>query len=538
MLAVWLTLLPATARAQLRVRLDTAGLTVITDAGEASARPLFDRILEMKQAFPIEFDADLTVLILTRDQRFERLRNTKETVGFFQRSGGESYIVLSDPKLVKALRHEFVHFALDHAAVVLPHWLDEGLAEYYSTLEAERDHLLAGAVIPAHLEWLRTHGVGDLRNIRDVYPVGWALVHMLKHDRVYRPHFGLFWQRLQLGETAGAMLPEAFGRRDWRQVTKDLETYVRRPEFATERIAPRGPMVAMARVDAQALTAEEFDQHYLRLVRAMGRMEALEFTVAGQASPLTKAIATAMKATAERRQEAARPAWERALALGARRAEVYFEYAGALRDTGAPESEVVEALQRVVELNPRFTPANLWLASLEGQQGRWGVAEKYLLFAAAESPRRFEVWYELAFARRQQGSGKLASARDAAAKAVAVALTKLDREKAEALRDSSLAALAAPPAADVAVPAAKGWEMPVGDRQLEAEWVELTCEQPAVVRISTGEEFLIRDPAKVTLKNTGALTFEFKCGKQEPARRIRLGVESATREVRLMELLP
>jgi len=253
-------------------------------------------------------------------------------------------------------------------------------------------------------------------------------------------------------------------------------------------------------------------------------------------------VAAALKATEERRLEEARRQWEAAIAAGARRAAVYFEYAGALRDTGAAEGEIVAALARVVELSPRFTAANVWLAAIEGRRGRWAVAEKYLLFGAAESPRRFDVWYELGFARREQG--KYESAGEAAAKAVAVAVTKLDREKAEVLRAEALrlAASAARPAGPAAGAAARdkiarGWEASLGDKQVEAEWVELVCEQPAVVRLATGDEFLIRDPGKVTLKNAGGLTLEFKCGRQEPARRIRLGYESATREVRLMELL-
>jgi tetratricopeptide (TPR) repeat protein len=530
------------APSQTLVRLETEGLSIVSDAGEGSARPLIDRLLEMKLAFPMDYEAKLTVLVLSQGQRFERVRPARPATAFFQRSAGENYVVLRSPADVRPLRHEFVHFALDHSAVHLPLWLEEGLAEYYSTLVAEPDHLRVGGVIQEHLDYLRTRGVPRLTPTllaksnpgRETYAAGWALAHMLQHDAAYRARYGEFWRRIQLGEESVGALTEAFGR-TLPRIENDLEAYVSRPALGDTKIGLRHAIDAPRQVVTTKLSADDFDDHYVALARAMDRPDVIYATVeqsVARGKPGAKSIAAAWKATAQKKLEEARSHWERAIDEGARRADVYFEYAATLQETGAPEGDIAGALGRVVALNPRFTPANLWLAAIEGRRGRWPVAEKFLQAAATESPRRFEVWYELAFARHQQREYQ--TAREAAAKAVTLARTALEREKASALLTTGVAdAVTQKPAT-----AAKGWQLPEGDQQREADWTELVCGDVATLKMATGEEYVIRDPSKVTLQNAGGLSFDFACGKQDPPRRVRLRYDSATREVRRLELLP
>ena len=523
------------------IRLESPGIEVVSDAGETSARALIDRALEMRLAFPHEFFSELKIFVLERGQRFNRIRPNARANAFFLRGAGENFIALPDAKQWRSLRHELVHFALDHSALALPMWLEEGLAEYYSTLDVRPDQLVVGEPIPEHLSWLRKNGVTELSKLlalsRDggpeLYATGWALVHMLKLAPGYGPRFGRFWQRLQQGERAEAILPDVFGR-SLPAIAADLTAYAMAPVLPTEAIAITERMQAPSHVAVQRLTQDQFDERYLALVRAAGRLDEVQRMTG--ASPVSADVARALRATAENRPEDAREAWRAAIDAGAQRADVYFEYAGALRDARAPEGDIAAALRRAVELNPRFTQAHVLLASLEGKAERWAEAERHLALASQESPRRFEIWYELAFVRRALGN--IAAAGEAAVKALAVAATALDREKASALRDSLTAT---PVERKAPVIMAKGWEMPAGDKQAEGVWLELVCEQPAaVVKLDTAagmQEWIIRDPGKVTLRHTGSLSYEFQCGKQEPARRVRLGYESSTREVRVLEFL-
>ena len=85
----------------------------------------------------------------------------------------------------------------------LPPWLNEGLAELYSSLEPRGAKILVGQVIPARLQALRSDPWIPLSVLLTVdhqspdynersragmfYAESWALVHMLNLDLAYRP---------------------------------------------------------------------------------------------------------------------------------------------------------------------------------------------------------------------------------------------------------------------------------------------------------------------------------------------------------------
>ena len=61
-------------------------------------------------------------------------------------------------EMLRTIFHEYVHLVIDNVSDGLPLWLNEGLAEYYSTflVDAAGTGALVGRAIPAHLELL-TH---------------------------------------------------------------------------------------------------------------------------------------------------------------------------------------------------------------------------------------------------------------------------------------------------------------------------------------------------------------------------------------------
>ena len=433
------------------VQLQADGFTVVSDRGEASARNLIDRALEVRLAFPAEFSATLKIVVLGTGDRFARVRPTAGATAFFERTSAGGRIVVSDPRSERAFRHEYVHFALDHSAVALPLWLEEGLAEYYSTLRVERDLLVAGEPIPEHLAWLQKNGVPPLAGLLSsgpegvtgpaLYATSWALVHMLRSAPRYKERYGAFWNRLQLGERVEALLPEVFGR-TLAQLAGDLTAYAAAPALPREHVPVGERIRALPRVEATALTEEAFEEEYLGLLRAMGRWEESWRRLEKSARPGAKPLARAMRALAERRFSEARREMELALDAGLESGELWLEYAGVLRDTEAEEVKVAAALRRALEWNSRLVPAQVWLAALEGKQANWRQAEQLLERASTLAPRRFDIWYELAFARRALQARTAALA--AATRAFAVAASELDREKAAALRESLAQAVPAP----------------------------------------------------------------------------------------------
>ncbi len=81
--------------------------------------------------------------------------------GYFFSSDDMNIVAFADGKRDEVLRtifHEYVHLVIDNVSDGMPLWLNEGLAEYYSTflVDAAGSGALIGRAIPAHLELL-TH---------------------------------------------------------------------------------------------------------------------------------------------------------------------------------------------------------------------------------------------------------------------------------------------------------------------------------------------------------------------------------------------
>ncbi|MBE7543847.1 MAG: hypothetical protein HS123_15940 [Solibacteraceae bacterium] len=137
--------------------------------------------------------------------------------GFFQ--SGPDYDAIAaaagEADSIRALRHEYVHRVLHRTARRLPQWLEEGLAELYSTLSRDRAHWFAGQPIPSHIEFLRRARWVDFAALERMhldeglwfradgvmlyYGQSWALAHYLAIASPRAAHFQAFLDRLMRG---------------------------------------------------------------------------------------------------------------------------------------------------------------------------------------------------------------------------------------------------------------------------------------------------------------------------------------------------
>jgi hypothetical protein len=96
---------------------------------------------------------------------------------------------------------KYVHLLVSHRNWNPPPWLNEGLAEFYSTLAVKRDSVQVGAAIPGVLESLKRTDILPLKQLFAVndkspyynetdkanvfYSSAWALTHMLTFSPKY-----------------------------------------------------------------------------------------------------------------------------------------------------------------------------------------------------------------------------------------------------------------------------------------------------------------------------------------------------------------
>ena len=542
---------PAPATGWVCVR--TPGFEIYADGGERMARRAARRLEQLRQAFAgVDAAAEpaplpVKVYLLGSRNRFAAYRPTPRTRGFFQGAPEADYIVVdaSSAERRRILSHEYVHVVLNHTSVRLPQWLEEGLAEFYSTIAAEDGRLIAGRAIHNHVAALRTaawFSADDLAAVgRDspvyaeddrtgiFYAQSWALVHMLLTSPPYRERVARWFALL----TEGAKPEEAFRRafeQDFRDAVGALKQYVARGAWPVVEYA--WEPLQEAEVQLEALDEERARLALLDLELALGAWgvteRELEKLARRRRNSARVETARALLALSRKQYDAALAHFDRAIELGSRDARVWLEYAMLLKERGAPREEVQRRLEKAVELNPRYAEAWLLLGLEASAEGRHADAARAFEQAVRVLPRQSHFWHALALAYHR--SGRDDEARNAARRALQAARTPHEREMAEAAirlleEPSDWAPLGARP--EVETPAA--WFNPRGDRSAEGVLVRVDClgEQARLI-LKTGEatlRLLVADPGKVVLRNAGAVSAAFACGPQKR----RVTVEYAAR---------
>jgi hypothetical protein len=292
-------------------RIDTANVIVIGAASEQRLRAIGAEFEGFRDALTRLLSSNATrtavpgVVIVFPDQKsfqpFKPVYQGKpiDVGGLFMPRRDVNYVLLGPDTSSTALRpvfHEYSHLIVNNVAPDLPVWVNEGLAEYYSTFEPGNDgrSFALGGAIAGHRDelsrqsWLplkdllattRTsphYNEGSRRGV--FYAEAWLLVHMLmvgQPDR--RPAFGAYLRELTAGTPPDAAWTHHF---DSDEVFKALRQYAAQGSMtsATFRLRDeivRAPAAAvplppqdlettlgevLAAQDKKALAAERFDR--------------------------------------------------------------------------------------------------------------------------------------------------------------------------------------------------------------------------------------------------------------------------------------
>ena len=151
-------------------------------------------------------------------------------IGGSQRDGDQRRVV-----------HEYLHMLTRYTEQELPVWMNEGIAELYSTIQPTGKKIQVGAPISEHMlllqnEWLGLESVvtadraSPLYNRRAhagaFYATSWALVHMLSLSADYKAGYAKIAAGLSAGKPAEEVFQGTYGK-SLKQVEDDLRRYVR-----------------------------------------------------------------------------------------------------------------------------------------------------------------------------------------------------------------------------------------------------------------------------------------------------------------------
>ncbi len=325
--------------------------------------------------------------------------------------------------------HEYVHVLLKPVKNV-PLWLNEGMAELYSSLRPEGRQVLVGTLLPGRVRALQSSGWMDLETLCAVglgspyytadhtrqeifYAESWALTHMLALSDRYRPKFPEFLQLTTNGAQPAEAFRKAFGK-EMGDVLADLRQYIRGdrftgllfdaalaasaedPEIRPVTALESGLVLASLLVDIHK--TEEARQAYRRLAQenpASPEVPEAQGYLARQTGQLDEALTR----------------FARAAELGSRNARMFYDSSGLLGDAGAVRSKRITLLRTALALDPGFEDARYHLGLLLLAEGEYDNALAQFSGVGNRPPEEsFEFFRALAYAAYRTGEDEKAHA--------------------------------------------------------------------------------------------------------------------------------
>lgn len=367
--------------------------------------------------------------------------------GFFKRSSDENLIVLAlsgaNSGSMQTIFHEYTHLLLRQNDRIWPLWLQEGMAEIYSTFDAAGHQVCFGLPIENHLHFLAENSLLPLNELFAVthdspqynesehqgifYAESWLLTHylMLGDNPSHRTRFKQLTALLRQGQKPGQAFTNTFGT-TLPAMEDELRQYISRGHFESIQCVVKAdlssPRAVVTRPIAPAETCFRLGNQLLRI----NRLEAAEnyFMQAKKLAPGNPLPFEGLGLLAAERQkpeDAVR--WLReSLKRGTNSFLAHYTYAreryqlttDAHGDFTPVEKEAASAireeLKKAIALMPDFGPAHELLGLFEMvQRDDLVLAEKQLLRAIQLEPGN--QYYLLYLAQAQLLQNKTSDAR-------------------------------------------------------------------------------------------------------------------------------
>ncbi len=426
--------------------------TLYTTGRSAEAVPLLKR-LEIARVFFVQsgyFTANrsrpLDIIAFSNAEEYAAYQAKPGVAAFFQPGRQNDFIVLGSlaPEYGRIVVHEYVHSVFSQALPQLPLWLQEGLADVYSTLELEKDSegsiFRIGALLPERASDRNTLGTADLASLFSVgksspiyadgeagwrfYSQSWALAHMLVVSDRYSPRLPAFLADLSAGASATDAFKRIYGA-TLEQVSSDLRSYWGQSTTAIKIVkcqdetASESLTAATSKEERSASAIELMLANLLATNRDKQQSaEALLTTLSLQYSDeprIEESLAYLL--LSQQRVEEAKIHMARAVRLRSNDADLIFRYAVMEENAGSPDTEILALLKRSLEFEPENNTARLAVASREARSGAFQAAIDTLA-TPLKNPTRSDSYvtsYTLAFCHIQLANWQLGRSYAAAA---------------------------------------------------------------------------------------------------------------------------
>jgi tetratricopeptide (TPR) repeat protein len=435
---------------------------VYSEAGAASARA---RLAEFERLH--EFFDENKLLRLVRGESFRpqplrivEFRSIEGYRAFRLRPTADAYYVFAERKayiVLPELRsqefntaaHEYAHFFLQTAGLKLPPWLNEGLAEFFSTVRVTDHGCSLGGVLPRRMEALKRREwipLGQLLALPEAtsafqsrdeagmfYAESWALTDFLLQSPAYASHFRDLLAALNSAAPSARVLSEIYGR-SLEAIASDMRTWVGK-RHSTAQVFPAISATSFP-TEVSELSDSQSNRLLADLLLATGNLDRAEtrYLEVVQKDPGDPNALAALGTIALRtgNRSAAMKYWQASLDKGVEDAALCYRYAVTGEDAGLAVDDMRRALERAIFLEPDFDDARYRLALLENNTGNFAEAVTQLrAMRRVSTGRAYAYWSALSYASMELGDR--GEAENAAQQAMKFAQTVSDRQRAAQL---------------------------------------------------------------------------------------------------------
>jgi len=340
-----------------------------------------------------------------------------ESGGYYFHTEKSDYILIGDtgPRERAMVQHEFTHLVVTQAGLTLPIWLNEGLADFYSTVEVTGTQATVGRPPNLYLETARNarflpwdtlfavdasssmYSVGE--NLAHFYSQSWALVHMLKLDDAYAPRFPQFLNAVADGQASKDALQTTY-KKSMAQIDSDLVAYVKKRKLPTSVIEGIRPPAYPAPVIGDA---SDFEIQFAlatvlawKVNGAEGREKLADLSVRYPDHPEPEEQ-IGWLALQQNNKDDARRHFESAVQRHSKDPEILFNTAELEKEAGAKYAQIAPLFRQALAIDPGMDSARLELGLLEYQNSEYKSALT-LLSGMSDIPDddKFEAYLTMA----------------------------------------------------------------------------------------------------------------------------------------------
>jgi Flp pilus assembly protein TadD len=426
----------ANAREPTWITMQNENFRVYSTASERATRDVlnqFERVrgffMQVTGVVP-DKSAPISVVIFGSEKEYQPYRLNAYATAYYSSYSDRDFIVVGQlgEQSSQIATHEYTHLVFGHAGFSLPPWLNEGLAEFYSTLRPAGADTEFGDVLLGRLQalnrvpWVPMETIlaadqnspyyNETKQAGSLYDQSWAFVHMLATSEKYRPKF---WEVVKLvndGTPSVQALETVYGV-PFAQLESALKSYVRGDNFYKLKVK--------IKLDAtEKLTAQPADLFDVREAQAdllMGlrdrqaeartRLEQLTHEDATRPGPWASLGYLAWR---DGNTSEAAEHFGKAFELGNRNPRLLLNFAQ-LAWQDKPESAAA-ALTALLELEPKNVDARLVLATIQMSKHQFSDALETArpIKAVRTEEQRDDLLYLRAFASMGLGDKEKARA--------------------------------------------------------------------------------------------------------------------------------